>query len=63
MKISIKAARITKGMTQQEMATSLGVTKKTVGSWENGITTPSINMIDPICTLLGVKYDDIKWKV
>ena len=63
MKISIKAARITKGMTQQEMATSLGVTKSTVGSWEKGKTFPGVDMIDPICSLFGVKCDDIQWKV
>ena len=62
MKISLKAARINKDMTQQEMATALGVTKKTVGSWENGKTMPGADKIDPICDLLGVRYDDILWK-
>lgn len=63
MKISLKAARTNKEMTQQEMATALGVTKKTVGSWENGKTMPDVDKIDPICNLLGVRYDDIRWKV
>lgn len=63
MKISLRAARTDKGLTQQEMATALGVTKKTVGAWESGKTIPGVDKIDPICDLLGVRYDDIRWKV
>jgi DNA-binding XRE family transcriptional regulator len=29
------------GVTQQELATSLGVTRKTVGSWEKGESEPA----------------------
>lgn len=63
MSISIKAARVDKGLTQQDMATALGVTKKTVGSWESGKTKPTLDKIEAICALLGRSYDEIKWKV
>ena len=63
MRWTIKALRVNKGMTQSEMAELLGVTKKTIGAWENGKSMPSIDKVEPICTLLGAKYDDIKWRV
>lgn len=63
MRITLKAARINKGLTQEEMGNELHVTKKTVGSWENGKTMPSVDKIEPICDLLGIKYDDINWNV
>lgn len=63
MRITLKAARINKGLTQNEMASELSVTKKTVGSWENGLTMPKADKIDPICNLLGVSYDNIEWNI
>ena len=62
MRISLKAARVNKRLTQANVAKALNVTKKTVGAWESGKTKPNVNKIDPLCTLLGVKYDDIQWK-
>ena len=34
--ISIKAARVEKGYTQDALAERLGVSKRTIVSWENG---------------------------
>ena len=61
MRISLAAARINKGMTQEQVATALNVSKKTVWSWENGITRPKIDKVEAICDLYGVTYDDISW--
>lgn len=63
MRITLKAARINKGLTQNEVAIALNVTKKTVGSWENGKSVPNINKIEMLCELYGRKYDEIQWKV
>ena len=63
MRITIKAARVNKGFTQADVAHELKVAKKTVGSWEKGKTMPKLEQIDPLCELLGVKYDDIQWRV
>ena len=60
-RISLKAARINKGYTQEYVAEKLRVTKKTVGSWENGKSMPKIDKIEPICELYGVQYDNIAW--
>ena len=61
MRISLKAARHNKNMTQDDVAKALGVEKKTVWSWENGRSVPSVDKIDPICRLFGCGYDDIEW--
>lgn len=61
MRVSIKAMRVHRKMTQLEMASALNVTKKTVNSWENGKTVPGVDMIEPICTVLHCSYDDIEW--
>lgn len=61
MRVSIKAMRVHRKMTQQEMACALNVTKKTVNSWENGKTVPGVDMIAPICSVLRCSYDDIEW--
>lgn len=63
MRLTLKAYRVNKGLTQESMARELGVTKKTVGAWEKGKSMPSLDKIESICCLLGVKYDDVQWKV
>lgn len=62
MKLSMKAARINKGLTQQDVADSLRISRETVCSWEIGKTVPKIDKIGPLCALYGVEYDDIDWE-
>lgn len=61
MKVSLRAARVNRGLTQKELAEKVDVTKKTVCSWESGKTYPKASKIQAICEALGVKYDDISW--
>lgn len=63
MRVTLKAARINKGLTQEDVAKELNVTKKTVGSWEMGKTMPKLDKIERLCSLLGCGYDDIAWNV
>ena len=63
MRISMKAARTNANLKQEDMASALNVSRQTISSWEKGKSLPTADMIDPICTLLGVKYDDIQWNV
>ncbi len=58
-KITLKAARVNAGLTQKEAATSLGVSNKTLSNWENGVSVPKANQIDPICSLYNVPYDSL----
>lgn len=61
MRVSLRAARVNKKLRQVDVAQALNVTKKTISSWENGKTMPCADQIEPLCTLYGVKYDDIEW--
>ena len=63
MRVSLKAMRVDKEITQTELAKAVGVTKKTVGAWESGKSMPKADKIDLICKVLGCGYDDIRWKV
>lgn len=57
VKMTMKAARVNANLTQREAAQALGVDRKTIGSWENGITKPKADKIDEICSLYNVSYD------
>jgi len=57
--ITLKAARVNVGLTQKEAANALGVSNKTLSNWENGVSVPGADKIDPICTLYGKSYNDI----
>lgn len=58
-KITLKAARVNAGYLQTEASKMLGVSNKTLSSWENGTTVPKVDMIDKICGLYGVRYDNL----
>ena len=55
----IAALRKSRGMTQQEVAQSLGITDKTVSKWETGNGYPDITMIPALAELFGVTTDEI----
>ena len=59
LKISLKSARVNAGYSQKCASSLLGVSTKTMGSWENGNTVPKADMIDKICQLYNVKYDNL----
>lgn len=62
MKITLRAARHNKKLLQTDLAKACGVSRKTIGAWESGISMPTPDKIDTLCRVLGVSYDDIKWK-
>lgn len=45
------------GMTQQEFADEMAVTRQTVSRWETGTVLPDIDKISDIAELLGVSCD------
>ena len=59
LKISLKSARVNAGLTQKDAAAKLGVSNKTLLSWERGTSFPSANKIEMLCCLYGVNYDNI----
>lgn len=61
VKITLRAARVNVGLSQQEAADRLSVSKKTIGNWERGSTFPPANEIPAICDLYGVSYDQLNF--
>lgn len=59
LRISLKAARVNAGLSQKAVADTIGVSNKTICSWEKGDTFPSAGYIDKLCKLYGVSYDNI----
>ncbi|SCW31099.1 putative transcriptional regulator [Ruminococcaceae bacterium YRB3002] len=57
----IKAARLSLGMTQQEFADLVNVSKKTVERWESG-ASPVTGPVDLVIKLLGI-YPDVVERV
>ena len=51
--------RKSKGMTQQDAADRLGVSNKTVSSWETGASSPDISLLPAIAELYGVTCDEL----
>ena len=58
-KISLKAARVNAKMRQSDVAAELDVAISTVRNWETGKTFPKQPVIEKLCELYGVSYDNI----
>lgn len=50
----LKEARTGAGMTQEKLASELGIAKSTLSGYENGVAEPSINMVARIIKVLGI---------
>ncbi len=59
MAITLKAARVNAGLSQEQAAERLNVTKDTLRSWEKGRTFPTIEKIQMIEKLYSITYADI----
>lgn len=59
MKVTLKAARINRGLTQEEASRQLGVSVETLGNYEKGITYPDIPVLKKIEKVYGVEYSNI----
>lgn len=60
-KISIKAARIDKGLSQAEAAKVLGIERRTLGKWENGKTHPDVRFLDKFAELYEIPGDQLRF--
>ena len=55
----IRELRRGRDMTQEELASSLGVAYQTVSKWETGATSPDLGLIVPIARLFRVTTDEL----
>lgn len=59
MKVTLKAARVNKGLTQIAAAEQLHVAPKTLICWEKGVTFPNTKQLMELCDLYGCNVWDI----
>ena len=55
----IKQLRKARGVTQEQLANSIGVTFQAVSKWENGITLPDIALAPALAGYFGVTMDEL----
>lgn len=56
---NIKKLRNTSGMTQEELASKIHVTRQTVSSWETDRTQPDLQILQSIAEVFGVEPEEI----
>lgn len=61
MKLTLKAIRINKGLSQEEASKRIGISVDTLGNYERGITYPDIPILKKIEEVYDVKYDNINF--
>lgn len=59
LKISLAAARVNAGMTQNQVAKVLKVSNKTILNWENGKTAVGYAQATMLSSLYGIPIDNI----
>ena len=59
MRVTLKAARVNKGLTQKEASEKIGVSEAMLCKWEKGTNFPSVKWIPAILSTYDVSYDDI----
>ncbi len=57
--VTIKKLREEKGLTQLQLAESLGVTAKAVSKWETAKGLPDISLVEPLSKTLGVSVMEL----
>ena len=56
---NISERRRAAGLTQEDVASRLGVSRQTVGKWESGRATPELEKLIALCDLLGCTLDEL----
>lgn len=59
MKLTLKAARVNKDLTQAEAAKLLGIGKDALWNYEKGRSFPNVLVIKKMEELYGINYNDI----
>lgn len=62
MQITLKAARVNAGLTQQQVEKETGFARSTLTRWENGKGFPRIDDLTTLCSLYGIPVDSIRKK-
>ena len=57
----VKIARVKAGLTQQQLAEAVGITRQTVSLIEKGKYNPSLKLCLQICYAVNSKLDELFW--
>lgn len=57
----MKAARAEYGLSQEQLAEAVGVTRQTISMIESGKYNPTLNLCVAICKALGKTLNDLFW--
>lgn len=52
--------RMEKGLSREELATKIGMSKSSIEKYETGAANPSDKVVDKICLLLKINKNDIE---
>lgn len=55
----IKSLRLSRSMTQEQLAQNLGVSAQAVSKWESGTNMPDIQLLPDLSVIFGVTIDDL----
>ena len=58
----LKLARVERGLSQEDLANLVGVTRQTIGLIEAGNYNPTLRLCVAICRALGKTLDDLFWE-
>ena len=62
LKNRLRETRAEKGLSQQELADCLGVSRQTINAIEKGDYNPTIKLCIGICRVLGLTLNDLFWE-
>ena len=57
MKLTLKAARVNAGLTQQQVTDRTGIARSTLTRWEHGLTWPCKPYLTALCALYRISPD------
>ena len=61
MKVTMKAARVSKGLRQEDVANKLNINKYTYANYETGKTPIPAKVFMNFCkSVIGCEYDDVE---
>ena len=59
---AMRQARVAAGLSQQQLADRLGVSRQTINAIEKGDYNPTIRLCVGICRALGLTLNDLFWE-
>ncbi len=59
MAMTLKAARVNKGLTQKQAAALIGCAEDTLGNWERGVSFPDVPQLKRLEKVYGVPYSEL----